>query len=260
MNKESIKALLIKYHSGKTTDDDMMAIEGLLERDLIDLNDLDDVKRIDQRLNALETPSPSLNLDDRFYSVLAEEKKKLKPFSWSNWFQFSNLWPQLSLATITLLIGIGIGYILMPSRKADNNELQALSKEVTNLKEMMMLSLLQQESATERLKAVSLTHEFDASKKVTEALIQTLNNDKNINVRLAALEALKPYTDDSEVRTLLVQSIAKQDSPLVQVALAELMAQLQVKSSVKEFEKLLDSERTPQEVKKKIKESIERLV
>jgi DNA polymerase III delta subunit len=99
-----------------------------------------------------------------------------------------------------------------------------------------------------------------ASQKVTSALIQTLNNDNNVNVRLAALDALRVYSGEGKVREELIRSIAKQDSPLVQIALAELMAQLQAKSSVKELEKILKNENTPADVKKKIEQSLKVLV
>jgi hypothetical protein len=79
-------------------------------------------------------------------------------------------------------------------------------------------------------------------------------------VRLAALEALAPYAKESHVREELIRSISKQDSPLVQVALAELMADLQVKSSVKELEKIMKSDKTPTDVKNKIKQSIDVLI
>jgi HEAT repeat protein len=136
-----------------------------------------------------------------------------------------------------------------------------LSQQVTDLKEMMMLSLLEKESATDRLKAVSLTQDMDqVSNKVTLALLETLNNDSNVNVRLAALDALKAYAKESAVREELIRSIAKQESPLVQLELAELMAALQAKSSVKELEKLLQDKNTPKEVKKKIQESIQVII
>jgi HEAT repeat protein len=126
---------------------------------------------------------------------------------------------------------------------------------------MMMLSLLEKESATERLRAVSMSQDLDqASQTVTTALLKTLNQDENINVRLAALEALEPYSADSKVRTELVLSISKQGSPLVQIALAELMVSLQEKSSVKEFQKLLQDENTPKDVKSKIRQRIEVLI
>ena len=99
-----------------------------------------------------------------------------------------------------------------------------------------------------------------ASQKVTNALLETLNNDENVNVRLAAIEALKPYSKNGTVREQLIRSIANQDSPLVQVALAEAMAQLQVKSSVKELRKILESDKTPDDAKTRIKQSIDVLI
>jgi DNA polymerase III delta subunit len=79
-------------------------------------------------------------------------------------------------------------------------------------------------------------------------------------VRLAALDALRLYSGDGKVRQELIRSISKQDSPLVQIALAELMAQLQAKSSVKELEKILKDENTPIDVRKKIEESLKVLI
>ena len=98
------------------------------------------------------------------------------------------------------------------------------------------------------------------AKKVTGALIRTLNQDENVNVRLAALEALKPYATDSSVREALIRSIAKQESPLVQVSLAELMVALQEKGAATEFEKLVESGNIPAEVKEKLRESIKVLI
>lgn len=123
-----------------------------------------------------------------------------------------------------------------------------------------MLSLLEKESATERLKAVSLTQEMDqASKHVTGALLQTLNSDENVNVRLAALDALRPYSKDGQIREALVRSIAQQKSPLVQVALAELMAELQEKGAIDAFKNILEDGETPSDIKKKIRENIQEI-
>jgi uncharacterized protein (UPF0147 family) len=142
-------------------------------------------------------------------------------------------------------------------RNSDKETIDILRDEVGDMKEMMMLSMLEKESPTERLKAVSLTEDMNqASRKVTTALLQTLNNDDNVNVRLAALDALRQYAQQGEVREALIRSIAKQDSPLVQVAMAELMEAMQAKSSVKELQKIVHDDNTPNDVKKKIQESI----
>jgi hypothetical protein len=192
--------------------------------------------------------------------MLALEKRSKGSFSWREFFSWPQLAPKLALASVTLILGFAIGYVMKPAPVADD-KMEALSQQVVDLKEMMMLSMLEKESPTERLKAVSLTSEMNmASSKVTSALIETLNNDENVNVRLAALEALKPYANISAVREALIRSIAKQESPLVQVALAETMAQLQAKSSVKELRKIIESDKTPADVKNKIKQTIDIII
>ena len=167
--------------------------------------------------------------------------------------------PRLAFASLTLLVGLAVGYIL---RSPENKDAQIteMGQEIHDLKEMMMLSLLEKESATDRLKAVSLTDQMDqASKQVTSALLQTLNNDENVSVRLAALDALRPYSKDSQIREALVRSIAQQKSPLVQVALAELMADLQEKGAIDAFKGILEDGETPSDIKKKIRENIQEI-
>jgi hypothetical protein len=233
----------------------------LLEKGLVKLEDFPDLTLLDEKLSMIQTPAPSVNLDDRFFEMLAAEKKAMRGFSFRDWFSANTLFTQLAYASVIFVVGLAVGYLAFGNKDPKAGEMTALSDEVRSLKEMMMLSLLEKESATDRLKAVSLSQEFpESSEAVIDALIKTLNNDENVNVRLAALEALEPYGNISEVRQKLISSISQQDSPLVQIALAELMASLQEKSSVKEFNKLLEDERTPGDVKKRIRKSIDVLI
>lgn len=254
MDKEKIRELLVKYHEGQADPAELKQLELLLEQGIIELTDLDSLQIIQHQLTELETVPPSAELDHQFYTMLSKMKREFNGFSWRSFFSWPEVAPKLALAAVTLFVGFFLGYMLRPDSE---EQVAILNEQVFELREMMLLSLLERESATERLKAVSLTQEMDqVSSKVTNALIQTLNSDPNVNVRLSALEALKPYVRNDQVREKLVQSIGKQDSPLVQVALAELMAALQEKSSVKEFERILKSERTPDDVKARIEESI----
>lgn len=259
MDKEKIEALIMKYNEGLADPSELRLIEQLIEEGVIDISQLRAEGSLDNRIMAMQTPSPSLDLDDKFYAMLSDLKRKRQGFSWSTFFSWPEFAPKLAFATVTLLIGLGAGYFLSTSKPT--NEVKILSEQVSDLQEMMMLSLLEKSSATDRLKAVNLTQEMDeASNKVTRALIRTLNSDENINVRLAALEALKPYVGSSAIRQELIKSIGQQDSPLVQVALAELMAEIQEKSSVEELQKILKDDRTPKEVKERIEESINVLI
>jgi hypothetical protein len=179
----------------------------------------------------------------------------VKSFSWS-WSD--SVFAKLSVGALLLVGGFSAG--LLMQKRTSGDEVRVLASEVTNLKEMMMISLLEKESATDRLKAVSLTEEIQGSRKVTDALFKTLNADPSVNVRLASLEALQHYSKSPTVREGLVRAITQQDSPLVLVALADLMVKLQEKSSVKELRKIMDQKSTPTEIKQRIKESINVLI
>jgi hypothetical protein len=260
MEKQHIQELILKFNLQQATAEEINKIEQLLEEGSIGLHELKDVHDLENQLTKMELPSPTSDLDDRFYQMLALEKKSKSSFSWRGFFSWPELAPKLAMASVMLVIGVAIGYFIKPATPSSTGD-QAVAQQLTELKEMVMLSLLEKESATDRLKAVSLTEQMDAaSTKVTGALLQTLNEDENVNVRLAALEALKPYVRDSHVREELIHSIANQKSPLVQVALAELMEEFKVKSSVKELQKIMQSERTPKEVKNRIKQSIDILI
>ncbi len=256
MEQERIEELLVKYNEGQADPSEIRLIELLIEEGRIELSQLRVLSLLEEQVMKLEDPVPSTDLDDNFYQMLKTVKAKSKNFSWSSFFSWPELAPKFALASVTLILGFLGGYLFLPS-PSSNKEVADLKGEVLEMKEMIMLSMLEKESATERLKAVSLTNEMSSvSDKVTNALLQTLNNDENINVRLEALEALRPFVRDSRIRSELVRSIAKQESPLVQVALAELMVELQEKSSVKELQKIIKREGTPHEVKKRIEESI----
>lgn len=256
---EKIEELIEKYNAGLADPAEILQLEKLIEEGQIELTQLRDLERIDNQLDAIESPATSLALDDKFYTMLTKEKRKQESSSFSfSMPSWSWLAPRLAFSMALIIAGFSGGYLFNGRKDSDVDQLTA---QVAALKETMMLSLLEKESATDRLKAVSLSTEMDrVSQAVTQALFQTLNSDPSVNVRLAALEAIAPYSKDGKVREQLIRSIAKQESPFVQVALAELMGQLQEKKSVREFDKILKDKNTPQDVKNRIKESLNVLI
>lgn len=263
MEKVKIDELIKKYNEGLADEAEVTLLESLLAQGRVELAQLHALQQLHKQFMQLEYPEPSPALDERFYDMLARHKTAAKGSFWKNVFSWSPVpvpVPRLAMAVVMLFIGVAAG-VWIGSTTNGAAEVALLNDQLTELREMMMLSLLEKESATERLRAVSLSHEMEAvSDKVTDALIQTLQKDPNVNVRLSALEALKPYVYKDSVRIKLVQSISQQESPLLQIALAELMAAIQEQASVTELKKLLERERTPVEVKKKIEESIQVMI
>jgi len=259
MEKRMIEELVAKYNEGMADPAEVRKLEQLIEEGKVDLTSLRELYSLDEQVGKLEHEAPTMRLDHQFYEALNQEKleqKKAKTVSMPSW---NYLFPRLAAAAVLILSGFAAGYFMQTP--AQKTEVTTLTREVNDLKEMMLLTLLERESASERLKAVSLSNEMDqVSNKVTDALFITLNQDENVNVRLAALEVLRTYSRNSSVRKKLIESITLQDSPLVQMELAQLMVSIQEKKSVNALRELLKNERTTQEVKNKVSESIKVLI
>lgn len=256
--EKRVEELIAKYNEGLADPSEVQRLEKMIEEGVVELTQLRELNKLDDNLTKIAEPVPTQELDSRFYEMLVKEKKpsiaKSIPWSWSD-----SIFTKLAVGALLLVGGFSAG--LLMEKRTSGDEVKVLASEVTRLKEMTMISLLEKESATDRLKAVSLSEEIQGpSLKVTDALFRTLNADPSVNVRLASLEALQNYSKSPVVRERLVRAIAQQDSPLVLVALADLMVKLQEKSSVKELKKMMDQKTTPAEVKQRIKESINVLI
>jgi hypothetical protein len=107
---------------------------------------------------------------------------------------------------------------------ASGGEIHALRDEVRSLSRLVTLSLLKQDSASERLRGVSFGREAGrGDDRVLQALLDTLRHDPDVNVRLAAVDALAPALGQPAVRGQLVLEVGAQRSPIVQIALIDML-------------------------------------
>jgi hypothetical protein len=101
-------------------------------------------------------------------------------------------------------------------------ELWNVHRELANTRELVALSLLQHESASDRLQGVSWTTRVGRpNPEVLGALIDTLKHDNSVDVRLAALDALARYDNQPAVREGVAASLDAQQSPMVQIAVVD---------------------------------------
>lgn len=229
-----------------------------------------------QRMAAIPTPEPRPEMRTNFYAMLDEfveteaRAQEMKPsLPWAaalDWLRerwASGLAMRLAYSLLLMAVGIGLGFWWQGRQSPDiayRQQIDTLSAQVQEMRQMMMLSLLENPSATERLRAVSYTKEIsDVDGQMIDALLTTLNNDPNVNVRLVTLEALADLARDPRVREGLVQSLTRQESPLVQVALADVMVKLQEKRSLKPLRQLLQRDDTNELVKSKLQQTIKEL-
>ena len=128
------------------------------------------------------------------------------------------------------------------------------------MRQLVALSLMQQQSASERLRGVSWAYQAEPSdREVLGALVKAVNHDPNVNVRLAAVDALKKFGQHQVVQRGVLQALSQQDSPIVQVALIDWVVDLKDTDSVGTLQKLTKDTSANDEVRKHAEWGIEQL-
>ena len=252
------------YLDGNLTIKEAEELRKKLEEEGYDLSRLDQMAELRQQMDEVGVPEPGSAMGERFYRMLGEEKERMAQKKHAVFTVLqpirsllnTGFLPKLSYAAIILLVGFVLGHWVLPDRQFQS-EAGLLMEEVQSMKKMMALTLFEQSTASDRLKAVYYTSELSQpDNMLLGALLKTLNHDPSVNVRLASLEALEPHMDDPAVRAGLIRSISNQDSPLLQMAIAEIMIKAQEKEAVPEMEKLLQRKDLNDIVAEKLKESI----
>lgn len=236
----------------------------LIARGELDPADIRGMEKIYEQVGLIGVPEPDDHMRDRFYSMLEAEKsrqekgKLQEPDGWFVRVQGRAGFRPVIYAAAVFLIGLLAGILYSPLNSQDD-QIDRLTAEIYQMREMMMISLLDDSSPTERLKAVNISTGIpsaSADNRVIEALLRTLNNDSNVNVRIAAANALVRHGSNPEARSGLIHSIVSQESPIVQVALADAMLALQEEESVDEFRKLLEKNGLDENVREKLEITI----
>lgn len=263
MEKELLKEKWAEYLAGAISTEEWEAYRESLSGDPDLEKELKSLESLWSFMDELpEAPDPAPAMHDRFYNTLAQMKRSSSRVTPAAGFNIMELlsWRRLALGLSVFIIGGACGYFLSPSNDY-KAEISSLSSEMKNMKEMMLLTLIEKPAAQDRLRAVSLSEELpEADSRVIGALVQTLRTDPNVNVRLVTVEALARFGKYPEVREALVDAISEQDSPLVQITLANAMVALNEKNAVDKLRQLLTRENLNETVRQKVEESIEVLI
>ena len=140
----------------------------------------------------------------------------------------------IALVALGTYLGLQLG-----SAKSNSQELTAMHRELTNTRQMVALSMLQQQSASQRLEGVTWTRrEEQLDPQVLSALMHTLRYDQSVDVRLAALDALSRHAGQPQVKKTVVDALQEQQSPLMQVALIDQLVEWRDADAAPGLEKL----------------------
>jgi hypothetical protein len=148
---------------------------------------------------------------------------------------------QAAAAVILVAGGFFVGRQTVPAPTVDP-AISELREELRATRQMVSLSLLQQQSASERLRGITYTSQIDRpGGELVGALIDTLLHDPDVNVRLKTIEALKRFADRSNVRRAAVDALTEPaSSPLVQIELIDFLVDANERSAAPSMRRLAD--------------------
>lgn len=253
MEIDKIKALLEKYYSGEST----LEEEDILREAMKSLDELPEELKADGELfimmNALseETTDQKIDLDEKEVKVVQIDQQAPMTFTW-----FARIAAGFAILVIGVLSGMLIG------RQGGNpTEVTALREDINEMKQLVALSQLRKESASERIMAAYEFKKMDsANDEILDALIYTFNNDNNANVKNAAAEALFKFGNHDKVRKAFINGLNTQTDPVLQIKLIEMLVGLDEKRALPKLQQMMEEESQMKVVKQKAAEGIGRLL
>ncbi|MCC9167997.1 HEAT repeat domain-containing protein [Pontibacter harenae] len=252
MKWDNIEALLQKYYEGETTLAEEDHLRDFFQKTKLLPENLRQYSGLFQQHTQRDKHLNKALSDDWLF-------EKIENQAHSQGKQFFFPLQQLSVywrvaAGILLLVGAfwaGIQF-KQNNTTVPNTEVAALRQEVKEIKAALNAS----SSASERISLVSQEFNADPNNDLLKVLIRTMNTDPNVNVRLAASEALYQYSNNAAVRSAFVESLTIQTDPLVQIALIDILIALKEKSALQQLKALSQQKGLLPIVKSKAEEGI----
>lgn len=256
MNCEKYQPKYIEYINNELTPDEKQEMETHLNTCEYCLKEVAALKSLHDLMEDVPELEPSHEVRKDFYAAL--DKEKNKPSRKAD-FKINPVVYQIAAGIALFIIGTFFGMKVTPAQNGINtNQVAELKSELMQTKQLVMLSMLNQDSPSKRIQAVGYSEDFvQPSQEVLDALFKTLNTDDNVNVRLAAANSLTRFAGDKQVRDQLIKSLEEQNDPMIQIILIKIMVQLEEVNAVQQFEKIMNKSNTHEIVKEEAQKAIE---
>jgi len=182
-------------------------------------------KDLYEDMDSVPQEIPSENVKDRFYDWLEDEsdnKTKVVDIAQKGVKKGPIImWRKWASAAAVLVCVFGF-WSMYENNKTVENTLADVS--------IQMETLMEQKSSTDRIKAIRVNYNPNAGgvdDKMIKVLIDVLNNDVSSNVRLAAVETLANYMNQSTVREALIKRLMEEEDGGVKLSIITSLGQQQ---------------------------------
>lgn len=256
MQCNEVESLLIDFLDGNLHPADKGELQKHLQTCEVCRKTLDEYKQLFQSIENNKFERPGRALREKFDAMLQAEINIYKTSDTSRGKilerprkKYSLLY-RIAASILLFASGLVIGIKALPERNSNSKQIAELRDEVNDVKEVLTLNLLNEESASERIKAVSYAEEINnPDQKIMSALVTTMNEDKNVNVRLTALYALAKFYGRRAVTDSLIASLKKQTDPIMQIALINVLTEKKESKAKESIREILTDKTTLKPVK-----------
>lgn len=231
---EKIKALLEKYYDGTTSVEEERVLTQYFQQPH-DLGELETHRAIFKHSVDWQSQTASDALQSKLF-----QQFETPPAS-AQLIQLPRTWVSLAAAVLLCITAFGLGRMSRSTNAGE--ELVVLQTEVQSLRTMMMMALIDKPRASERIRAVRMVEGLEQPVfEAIELLIKAMNEDENINVRLASIEVLFAFKHLPAVQQALLRSLPSQDSPMVQMELLRMLKEAEATIDNGALQKMLNDE------------------
>lgn len=255
MDCENVKLNLPEYIDGKLDEKNAGTIRSHLETCNVCSELHSELKSFLSFTDSFPELEPPSGMKEEFLELMEAEmpQKQKRIVMVPAWLKVAAI---LVIALVTYSSGYYFGF-------EKNRELQQQMEVVLNqTKQQVFLASLQDFTGPQKIEAVySISRSGQSGDALIDALVATMNSDKNINVRLAAINALTGMMNKNQrVKTELIRSLSLQDNPLLQISLIQVLTESGVKEAKDEIESITRSKNTDETVKAFAKDMIKIII
>tara|TARA_R110002073_G_scaffold216229_2_gene376488 strand:- start:52049 stop:52792 length:744 start_codon:yes stop_codon:yes gene_type:complete len=243
MKCENIQNNIVDFLDENLSKEDVNSIQNHLESCDECSKELEDMKKLFFDLSEDEMEQPSARLQINFEEMLDAEKKEqeapvIQLQERTNWKSYLRIAASILIVVSAFLIG----------KYADIS---------SNTQVNQILAQIESQSASQRIAAVDLSENFEGDNtKIIQALINRLLYDDKPSVRLAAVEALTKFASLEMVKEALIKSLETDKDPAIQIELIQVLVKIQEKRALIPMKNLLQNDEVPEYVKKEIQINI----
>jgi hypothetical protein len=251
-----IENTILLYLEGDLTKSQMEEVEQNIAKKAEWKQVFEETQHLLGLMDNVQEEQPSVQLSTNFYSFLEAEKEEISANNSVKVIRLQprRIWQMAAAAIGLLLVGFFAGSYFEQSQ-----QLMALQNQMNETQEMV-IEMLKEESASERMKAVSYSLEQEPNDHILNALIQTMILDDNLNVRIKAIEGLQRFPQKEQVANAMIKLLQKETDVEVQMMLIEALTAMQSQEAINEFQNIIEQDSIQDFVKNKAADGLQILL